>query len=100
MSVPAPKSSELVAAEILVTGRVQGVYYRAFTQHAAVELGLSGWVRNVPDGRVHVMVEGPRTKVEKLVSRLRVGPPRAVVTDFSVTWKAATREAFGFTVLP
>jgi len=97
---PSPESSELVAAEILVTGRVHGVYYRAFTQHAAVELELSGWVRNLPDGRVHAKVEGPRAKVEELVSRLKVGPPRAVVTDLSVTWKAATGEAFGFTVLP
>jgi acylphosphatase len=97
---PSPESSELVAAEILVTGMVQGVFYRAFTQHAAVELGLSGWVRNLPDGRVQAVVEGPRTKVEKLVSRLRVGPPHAVVTDLSVTWKGATGEAFGFTVLP
>jgi len=100
MSRPSPESSNLVAAEILVTGRVQGVNYRAFTQQAALELGLSGWVRNVPDGRVHAMVEGPRAKVEELVSRLRVGPPRAVVTDLSVTVKAATGEAFGFTVLP
>lgn len=100
MSAPFPESPDLVAAEILVTGRVQGVYYRGFTQQAAVELELSGWVRNLPDGRVHAMVEGPRTKVEELVSRLRVGPPRAVVTDLSVTVKAATGEALGFTVLP
>ncbi len=100
MISPSPESSELVAADILVTGMVQGVFYRAFTQHAAVELGLSGWVRNLPDGRVHAMVEGPRAKVEELVLRLRVGPPHAGVTDLSVTWKAATGEAFGFTVLP
>jgi acylphosphatase len=90
----------LVAADILVTGMVQGVYYRAFTQRAAVELGLSGWVRNLPDGRVQAVVEGPRAKVEELVSRLKVGPPHAGVTDLSVTWKAPTGEAFGFTVLP
>ena len=100
MISPSPESSQLVVADILVTGMVQGVNYRAFTQQAALELGLSGWVRNVPDGRVHTMVEGPRAKVEELVSRLRVGPPRAAVTDLSVTVKAATGEAFGFTVLP
>lgn len=95
-----PEPSELVAAKILVSGRVQGVWYRAFAQEAAVALGLSGWVRNLPDGRVEVFAEGPRARVEDLLTRLRVGPPRAVVTDVSVTWTHAAGHAEGFAVLP
>ncbi len=83
-----------------MSGQVQGVWYRAFTQDAATELGLSGWVRNLPDGRVQAEVEGPQARVEELLSRLRVGPPRAVVVDVLVTWKRATGEARGFTIAP
>ena len=78
---------ELVAADVFVSGRVQGVCYRAFTQDAALHLGLCGWVRNLPDGRVHAEVEGPRTKIEELLKQLREGPPRAKVTEVAVTWK-------------
>lgn len=83
-----------------MSGRVQGVYYRAFTQEAALELGLSGWVRNLYDGSVQVEVEGPRAKVDELLARLRCGPSLAVVTDVAVTWKAATGKARGFAVVP
>lgn len=99
MSHFSPESSESVAAEVLVSGLVQGVWYRAFTQQAAEELGLMGWVRNLPDGRVQAEVEGPRKHVEDLLSRLRVGPPGAVVTDVAVTWKAATGRPRGFTIM-
>jgi len=93
-----PQSSDLVAAEIFVSGDVQGVGYRFFTQRAAAELGLSGWARNLYDGRVQVEVEGPRAHVEELLVRLRVGPRLASVTDVAVTWKAATGTTRGFTV--
>ncbi|HEV8243580.1 MAG TPA: acylphosphatase [Nitrospirales bacterium] len=93
-----PESPEVVAAEIFVSGDVHGVGYRFFTQRVAEELKLSGWVRNLPDGRVQVEIEGPRAKVEELLARLRVGPRLASVTDVAVTWKAATGSARGFTI--
>jgi acylphosphatase len=77
----------LVCAEILVSGRVQGVYYRAFTQQAAERLGLNGFCRNLPDGRVEVMAEGDRDVIERLIEQLRVGPPRAKVENVEVRWK-------------
>ena len=89
---------DLIAAEIFVSGDVQGVGYRFFTQRVAEELQLSGWVRNLPDGRVQVEAEGPRPRVEELLARLRVGPRLASVTDVAVTWKAATGTARGFTL--
>ena len=82
--------AEVVTAHVVVSGRVQGVCYRAFTQETALELGLTGWVRNLPDGAVQAEIEGSRKKIEKLLERLRVGPPRAVVTDLKITWKAAS----------
>ena len=89
---------ELIVAQVVVSGRVQGVCYRAFTKEAAVKLGLGGWVRNLPDGGVQAEIEGPREKIEKLLVQLRIGPPRASVTDLNVTWKSATGHA-GFVIL-
>ena len=100
MSTPSSESSELVSVVVVVSGLVQGVWYRAFTQDAAAELGLSGWVRNLPDGRVQAEVEGPRARVEELLARLRIGPPRAVVADVAVTWKRPTGAVKGFTIAP
>src|SRR5438309_12000351 len=97
MTVPQPP--DFIAAEVIVSGDVQCVGYRAFTQRAAMELGLSGWVRNLYDGRVEVAVEGPRAKVEELLARLRRGPSLAEVTDVSVTWKTPIGTAQGFTIL-
>jgi len=94
------ESPDLVAAEIFVSGDVQGVGYRFFTQRVAEELKLSGWVRNLSDGRVQVEVEGPRARVEELLARLRVGPRLSSVTDVAVTWKTATGSARGFLVEP
>jgi acylphosphatase len=98
MSPSSPDKLNLVAAEIFVSGDVQGVGYRFFTQRAAEELKLSGWVRNLPDGRVQAEVEGPHARVEELLARLRVGPRLSSVTDVAVTWKAATGTTRGFTI--
>jgi len=100
MTPSSHESSDPVAAEIFVSGMVQGVGYRFFTQRVAEELNLSGWVRNLPDGRVQVEVEGPRAHVEELLARLRVGPRLSSVTDVAVTWKAASGSARGFMVEP
>lgn len=75
-------------AEIVVEGRVQGVYFRAFTQEAARQLGLGGYCRNLPDGRVEVVAEGDKKEVESLIERLRTGPPKAHVVRIQVEWKA------------
>ena len=62
------------ARRLLVSGRVQGVGYRWFAVRAAQELGLSGWVRNLPDGRVEALAEGNEDQLERFVERLRKGP--------------------------
>jgi len=67
----------------LVAGRVQGVFFRATAQEQALSLGLTGWVRNLSDGRVEVVASGPLEAVEAFKRWLRRGPPHAVVTDIT-----------------
>jgi len=75
-----------LAAEILVEGQVQGVGYRDFVQRCASRLGLTGYVTNLPDGRVRVRVEGPGERIEELVRELEKGPRLARVGKVSLTW--------------
>jgi acylphosphatase len=79
----------LVRAHLLVSGRVQGVCYRQATADTARRLGLRGWVRNLPDGRVEAEAEGDRAVVEALVEWCRRGPPAAQVDDLEVGWGEA-----------
>lgn len=73
-----------------VEGRVQGVGYRAFTQKAAGRLGITGGVKNLPDGRVEILAEGPRVTLDELLKILRQGPPLSRVSDVLVLWRDAT----------
>jgi acylphosphatase len=72
------------ASHVRITGRVQGVFFRAWTKEQAGELGLSGWVRNCGDGSVEAHVEGGQAAVDKLIDRLRQGPPSAWVETVEV----------------
>jgi acylphosphatase len=74
------------AAQIVVSGRVQGVGYRAFAERSAQRLGLAGYVMNLPDGRVRLHAEGPRPSIDALVADLRQGPRLAAVTQVALTW--------------
>jgi acylphosphatase len=71
---------------LLLSGRVQGVAFRASTVDEALALGVSGWVRNLPDGRVEVEAEGERAAVEGLVAWCRRGPPAARVDGVDAKW--------------
>ena len=71
----------MTAKHVHVTGRVQGVSFRAWTREQAQALGLSGWVRNRPDGSLEAVVSGPDEVVEALITALHEGPPAAVVED-------------------
>ncbi len=69
-----------------VSGRVQGVFFRATTRDRARELGLSGWVRNLPGGQVEFVAEGDEKALHELLAFLRVGPPGARVDELEVEW--------------
>jgi len=81
--------AERARAHLLVSGSVQGVAFRQSAAWEAESLGLSGWVRNLPDGRVEALAEGPRPAVEALVAWCRRGPPAARVSGVEVSWSAA-----------
>ncbi len=74
-------------AHIFIRGRVQGVFFRDHTRKWALSLGLTGWVRNLADGRVEVMVEGDQKAIEGLITRLGEGPPLSHVEDVDVDWE-------------
>jgi len=88
------------AAYIRVSGVVQGVSFRYFTQKTARDLGLSGWVRNRPDGDVELEAMGERGIIEELITALGVGPPAAHVRDVQVRWlNKSTDNSTGFRVI-
>ena len=68
----------------MVSGQVQGVFFRDTCQRMAVDLGVAGWVTNRPDGRVEAHFEGPPGEVEKLIAWCRTGPPYARVESVNV----------------
>ncbi len=74
----------------LISGRVQGVWYRASTRQEAIRLGLSGWVKNLPDGRVELVAEGPAQAVDALIKWCHKGPPYAAVDKVDVEEQAPT----------
>jgi len=86
-----------IARHVRLTGRVQGVFYRSWLQQQAQELGVKGWVRNCPDGRVEAHVEGDEAAVRELLERMRDGPPAAKVEDLR-TWDVESCEFEGFEV--
>jgi acylphosphatase len=87
-----------ICIHCFVSGLVQGVWFRVATNDEAKKLGLTGWVRNVPDGRVEVFACGEKEKVSRLLEWLQHGPPRAKVSDVAaneVAWEAF--ESFNIT---
>ena len=87
-----------VRARISVSGRVQGVGYRAFTIRVATQRGLIGGVKNTDDGRVELEAEGPKDRILSLIEDLKVGPPASRVTAVQVEWTSATGRQTDFRV--
>ena len=79
--------SDRVRAHVFVTGKVQGVYYRATTRDTAQKHDIDGWVRNLDDGRVEAVFEGPEEKIESMVEWCETGSPRARVDDVDVEYE-------------
>ena len=79
-------------AHLIISGRVQGVYYRYSTQQEAMRLGLTGWVRNLPNGNVEAAVEGNEATVERMIEWCRQGPAGARVSEVEQTLTEASGE--------
>jgi acylphosphatase len=85
-------------ARILITGLVQGVFFRRETTDFARRLGISGWVRNLPDGKVEALAEGERARLDELIRFCHVGPRGAVVRKVEVEWSDYSGEFQGFRI--
>ena len=94
MTNPLEKSS----VHLTISGRVQGVYYRASMLQEAQRLGLTGWVMNRPDGSVEAVAEGWKAKIEELIAWCRQGPQGARVAGVEVTWQKPENSFFGFAI--
>ena len=81
---------------LAIHGRVQGVFFRAWTREQARMLGVNGWVRNASDGSVEAHLEGDEAEVGDLIQRLREGPPFSRVEDVEYRWEDPTAEVRGF----
>ena len=78
--------TDLASVQVIVSGFVQGVYFRDFTSRQATQLGLTGYVRNLPGGTVEVNAEGERKQLAKLIDCLKAGSPAAEVTKVATKW--------------
>lgn len=88
----------IVRAHVLISGRVQGVYFRDSTRTRAIDLGVTGWVRNRRDGRVEAVFEGDEPAVRKIVEWCHKGPPGAWVVNVETSWEPPTGEFADFQI--
>jgi len=90
--------SDLASIQAIVYGYVQGVYFRDFVSQRAKELGLTGYVGNLPEGTVEVQAEGERKQLEQLIGYLKVGPRSAKVEKVITNWSEYTGNYSGFSI--
>lgn len=90
--------TELTRAHIWVSGRVQGVGFRAFVQQSAVYLGLTGWVRNVGWNTVEAVAEGTQEQVTQFIAVVKTGPRASRVEESKVEWETPTGEFRSFEI--
>ncbi|HET7270417.1 MAG TPA: acylphosphatase [Rubrobacter sp.] len=91
-------NSELERAHVRVSGQVQGVFFRDSTRQKAGELGLAGWVKNLPDGQVEAVFEGPSESVREMVRWCEEGPRHAWVENVDADFESAGGDLQGFEV--
>ncbi len=82
----------------IVTGKVQGVFFRSFVQEQADSLGLSGWVRNLKDGKLEILAQGSEENLKALKERLLQGPPLAQVQNIEANWTDYDKTYHGFEI--
>jgi acylphosphatase len=85
--------------QLIVKGRVQGVFFRASAQREARRLGVTGWVKNRTDGSIELLAEGEEDAIKEIVSWANHGPTAARVDHVDVRWRGYTGEFFEFAIL-
>lgn len=93
-----PAQGDLTRVHVWVSGRVQGVGFRAFVMQAGALYGLTGWVRNLADDQVEAVAEGRREGIERFVEAVKRGPRPARVEDSRVDWESPQGDMDGFRV--
>jgi len=91
-------ASSEIRVRVVLSGLVQGVFFRHYTRKKAITYGLTGWVKNLPDGRVEAIFEGRESQVVMMVEWCRIGPPSARVTDVALFREEATGEFTDFEI--
>jgi acylphosphatase len=89
-----------VQLHVKLGGKVQGVGFRYFVRQKAAELAITGWVRNLKDGRVELLAEGARSDLERLLISAQQGPRGSQVEDVDASWEMANADLKGFEVKP
>jgi acylphosphatase len=89
---------EMARAHLFIDGRVQGVFFRAFTREVAHNLTLNGWVKNLRDGRVEAVLEGEKKVIQQAIQVCYAGPPGAKVSNIDIQWEQYTGKENGFNI--
>lgn len=89
---------EIKRAHLYISGIVQGVFFRSNTREVATSLHITGWVRNLRDGRVEVIAEGPKDKIDQFIQWCHRGPSGASVDTVEINWQDATGEFGSFEI--
>jgi len=89
---------EKISCRVFVSGRVQGVAFRWHAKEEADRLGVAGWIRNLPDGRVEAVIEGERAAVGAMLEWLKRGPPRSEVFGWEMKRESIAGELAGFEI--
>ena len=87
-----------IRVHIFISGKVQGVFFRSRTAERAFHLGVIGWVKNLPDGRVEAVFEGEIEVVEEMINFCKIGPPRSSVKDVEIRQETYTGEYKDFAI--
>ncbi len=87
-----------IRARVFVSGKVQGVFFRNKTQVEAYRRNITGWIKNLPDGRVEAVFEGRKSSVDAIIEFCRRGPTGAQVTKVETKWESPTREYKTFSI--
>ena len=87
-----------IRVHVFISGKVQGVFFRSRIMERAHTLGVTGWVKNLPDGRVEAVFEGEKDAVEEMVNFCKIGPSRSLVEDIEIQLEVYTGEYKDFAI--